>query len=230
MDGDPQGQAANDSSTIQPDRRPEILQPEVALTSALKAIAKLNRNTTWVATGLLGSVVFAAVMVAVRDPHPKTADVTEVAQPFKSDPSPSTNPTREFSGPGSTEKGAGEANSGQPTSVDFGLTPEPKHTPSAVAVNPSSSSPNLRPHLVRNARPKIPNLRHRSSIRSGTAPLNCGSSPCGAEACCGMKALAGALHRPAGIKSIRSKNHRDIKKAMNAALAAHPCRPGSGQS
>jgi hypothetical protein len=170
MDGDPQGEAANGSPTIQPDRRPEILQPEVALTSALKAIAKLNRNTTWVATGLLGSVVFAAVMVAVRDPHPKTADVTEVAQPFKSDLSPSTNPATEFSGSGSTDKGAGEANSGQPTSVDFGVTPEPKHAPSVLAANASSSSPNLRPHLVRNApRPKIPNLRHRSSIRSGTA-------------------------------------------------------------
>jgi hypothetical protein len=168
MDGDTQGEAANDSSTIQPDLRPEILQPAVALTSALKVIARLNRNTTWVATGLLGSVVFAAVMVAVRDPHPKTADVTDVSQPFKSDLSPSTNPATAFSGSASTEKGAGEANSGQPTSVDFGLTSEPKQAPSAMAAKASSSSPNLRPHLVRNARPKIPNLRHRSSIRSGT--------------------------------------------------------------
>jgi hypothetical protein len=167
MDGDTQGEAANDSSTIKPDRRPEILQPAVALTSALKAIGRLNRSTTWVATGLLGSVVFAAVMVAVRDPHPKTADVTDVSQQFKSDFSPTTNPAADFSVAGSTEERAGEANSGQATSVDFGFTPEPKHAPPAVAANETSSSPTLRPHHVRNARLKTPNLRHRSSMRCG---------------------------------------------------------------
>ena len=168
MDGDTQGDAANDSSTIQPDRRPEILQPAVALTSALKAIARLNRNMTLVATGLLSSVVFAAVMIAGRDPYPKAADVTDVSQQFKSDLSPSTNPAADFSVAGSTEKSAGEAYSGRPTSVDFAFTPEPKHAPPAVATNASSSPPALRPHLVRNARPKTPNPRHRSSTRSGT--------------------------------------------------------------
>jgi hypothetical protein len=41
-------------------------EPPGALASAPKASARLNRNKTRVATALLGSVIFAAVMVTVR--------------------------------------------------------------------------------------------------------------------------------------------------------------------
>ena len=98
MDGETQDETASDAaSTILPAPASDISEPPVALASALKAIARLNRNTTWVATGLLSSVIFAAVMVAVRDPHPETDDVTDFSQHFKSDLLPNVNPAADFS-------------------------------------------------------------------------------------------------------------------------------------
>jgi hypothetical protein len=60
----------------------EIIQPEfndredpARLNRIYKAIQKFNRNTTWVATGLLGSVVFAALMIALQDLQSKSEDL-----------------------------------------------------------------------------------------------------------------------------------------------------------
>jgi hypothetical protein len=167
MDGETQDETASDAaSTMLPAPRSEISEPPLALASALKAIARLNRNTTWVATGLLGSVIFAAVMVAVRDPHPETDDVTDFSQHFKSDLLPNVNPAADFSVAGSTEKSAGEIPSGQAANVDSGITSLTNHDRPAVLAIASSYSPAPRPDFVRDARPKIPNLRHRSTMRS----------------------------------------------------------------
>ena len=173
MDGETQDETASDAaSTILPAPASDISEPPVALASALKAIARLNRNTTWVATGLLSSVIFAAVMVAVRDPHPETDDVKNVPQQFKSDLLPNANPAADFSVAGSTEKSAGEITSGQATSVDFGFTSQTNHDRPAVQAIAISCSPAPRPDSVRDAGPKIPNLRHRSTMRSRNVTFN----------------------------------------------------------
>jgi hypothetical protein len=167
MDGETQdGTASDAASTILPAPRSEISEPPVALASALKAIARLNRNTTWVAAGLLGSVIFAAVMVAVRDPHPETNDVKDVPRQFKSDLLPTANPTAGFRVAGSTEKSASEITSEHPTRVDFGFTSQTNHDGLAVPAIASSCSPAPRPDFARGARPKLLKLRHRSSMRS----------------------------------------------------------------
>ena len=167
MESETQDETRSDApSTIQPAPRSEISEPSAALASALKAIARLNRNTTWVATGLLNSVLFAAVMVAVRDPHSETDDATDVPQQFKSDLLAKANPAAGFSVAESAEKSAGEITSGPATSVDSGFTSQTNHDLPAVQAIASSSSPAPRPDFVRDARPKIPNLRHRSSMRS----------------------------------------------------------------
>jgi hypothetical protein len=167
MDGETQdGTASDAASTILATPRSQISEPPVALASALKAIARLNRNTTWVAAGLLGSVIFAAAMVAVRDPHPKTNDVKDVPPQFKSDLLPTANPTAGLSVSGLTEKSAGEISSEHPTRVDFGFTSQTNHDSPAVQAIASSCSPAPRPDFARDARPKILKLRHRSSLRS----------------------------------------------------------------
>jgi hypothetical protein len=63
-------------------QEPRLQTPEhpVPLAGMYKVIKRLNRNTTWVATGLLGSVVFAALMVAFQERHPKADDLTEARQ------------------------------------------------------------------------------------------------------------------------------------------------------
>src|ERR1700733_2271367 len=107
MGAETQGEAADESATIRSDQRPKTLQPAVPLTSALKAIARFNRGTTWVATGLLGSVVFAAVMVAVRDPHLETDAVAGIAAQPRTSIAPSTNPATDFSVEDTTKKSTG---------------------------------------------------------------------------------------------------------------------------
>ena len=58
---------------------PRLQTPEhpVPLAGIYKVIKRFNRNTTWVATGLLGSVIFAALMVALQERHPEADDLTE---------------------------------------------------------------------------------------------------------------------------------------------------------
>ena len=105
--------------------------------------------------GLLGPVLFAAVMVAVRDPHPKTDDLTDVPAQIKSDVLPSANPAAVFNVTGSIEKG-------QARSVDFGFTPQTNHDHRAVQAIASSRASAPQPGFVGVVRPKIRHLTHRS--------------------------------------------------------------------
>jgi hypothetical protein len=74
------------------------------LGGALKVIRRLNRNTTWVAMGLVGCVIFAALMVVLQERHPEAVDVSNAA------PLPSE------------KRSHGEATSGQAASFDQPFT------------------------------------------------------------------------------------------------------------
>src|ERR1700693_2174491 len=58
-------------------RQPEFNDREdpASLTRMYNAIRKFNRNTTWVATGLLGSVILAALIIALQDHQSKSDDL-----------------------------------------------------------------------------------------------------------------------------------------------------------
>ena len=74
LDNEAQGEIADEGESMA--LHPPPLQTRElpsALSDTYKVIRRLNRNTTWVATGLLGSVVFAALMVALQERHPKAA-------------------------------------------------------------------------------------------------------------------------------------------------------------
>jgi hypothetical protein len=51
-----------------------------------------NRNTMWVATGLLGTVIFAALVLAAQEHHPLPADVAEKGMPTSGEVLPIANP------------------------------------------------------------------------------------------------------------------------------------------
>ena len=61
---------------------PWLQTPEdtVPLTGIYEVIKRFNRNTTWVATALLGSVLFAALIVAFQERHAKADDLTKEAR------------------------------------------------------------------------------------------------------------------------------------------------------
>jgi hypothetical protein len=116
----------------------------VALTSIHKVLRRLDRDTTLVAAGLLGTVVFAAIVLAFPERDPKPDDPTKEARQTT----------------GSDRK---SLTSGQATSVDQGSNPEINHPD--VQANATSWSPAQRPDSVRVIRSKIPNVRYRTFVR-----------------------------------------------------------------
>jgi hypothetical protein len=143
--------------------RLQTIEHPVPLTGISKAIKRFNRNTTWVATGLLAPVIFAAVMVALQERHAKADDLTKEERQTTGDPLVNANPPAISDIVGSNEKSTGEITSAQVTSVDRGLTSEIKHPDTQP--NASSWSPAQRPDSVEVIRPKIPNVRYRIFVR-----------------------------------------------------------------
>ena len=124
-------------------------------------IKRFNRNTTWVATGLLAPVVFAALMVALQERHAKAYNLTEEARQATVDPLVNGNPAAISDIVGSNEKSTTEIASGQATSIDRGLTPNQPN----VLKNVTPSSPPERTDSARAIHTKTPSGRYRSSIR-----------------------------------------------------------------
>ena len=145
-------------------QEPRLQTPErpVPLAGIYKAIKRFNRNTTWVATGLLAPVIFAAVMLALQERHAKADNLTEEARQTTRDIALNANPAAISDVVGSNEKSTGEITSGQATSVE-GLTPEIKH-PDTQA-NATSWSPAHWRDSGRAIGLKVPRERFRSSGR-----------------------------------------------------------------
>jgi hypothetical protein len=145
---------------------PRLQTPEdpVPLTGTNKVIKRFNRNTTWVATGLLTPVIFAALMVALQERHATADDLTKEERQTTGDLLLNANPPAISDVAGSNEKGTGGIASGRATSVDRGLTPEINHPDVHANANLWSSAHWQRPARV--IRPKIHVLRYKSSLRA----------------------------------------------------------------
>ena len=117
----------------------------------------------WLATGLLGTVIFAALVLAVQERHPKTAVVAEEASQTGGDLSLKANPGAFSKVEGlNANSSTGEITSGPATIFDHGFSPKISH--SDPHANPSSWSPAHRQDSARVIRPKIRNVRSRSSL------------------------------------------------------------------
>jgi len=130
-----------------------------ALPGTYEVIRRLNSDTTWVATGLLGAVIFMALVLALLEYQPKADDLTKEARQTTGSVSLNANP----SALGNVTKSTNEITSRQATSVDHEFTPETKHPD--VRANATSWAPANRSDSARVIRPKIPDVKYRSSVR-----------------------------------------------------------------
>ena len=123
-----------------------------------------NRDTAWLATGVLGAVVLAALMLAVEERQPKATQAERDLLPVESVVAKSSH----SNGKMTTESGSG---------VDHAFTENPlQEFPSSqteLAVSTPTSLPAFIPEISRNGPrqnsapaigPKARNARNRSSV------------------------------------------------------------------
>ena len=114
---------------------------------------RFNRNTTWVATGLLGALIFGAMMLAIQEPRPSATDLPEEAMQNKGKLLPNSSPAAPSEIVGSSGKGNVQINSAQTTNVDHALASETGE-PDAQA-NASLKSPENPQESEREITPRI---------------------------------------------------------------------------
>ncbi len=163
----------------------------MALPDTNDVIKRFNRDTGRLATGVLGAVVFAALLLAilVQERHPKADDLTEEAVQAGGDLLLNAKPATRFTVVGLNEKSSTDKmTSGQASNVDHAFTEiSPEEIPSSqmeaaastpppvlaftpeinrhdVQANTSSWSPAHWQDSARVIRPKIRNVRDRSSV------------------------------------------------------------------
>jgi hypothetical protein len=164
LDNETQGEIVGDGESRALHAHPlQTQEHPMALTGAHKVVRRLNRDTTWLATALLGSVIFAALVLALQERHPKAADLTKEARQTGGNLLLNANSAELSKVVGSNGKSTGEITFGQATIVDHRFTPEINHP--NVQANTTSWSPAHRQVSARLIRPKIPNVRYRSSVR-----------------------------------------------------------------
>ena len=117
QDNEPLGEIADDE-------QPSVLN-DLALEGTRNVMRRFNRNTMVVAIGLLGTVIFAALVLAVQEHLPRPAEVAEKAMQTSGGVMPNVNPVgiSEVAGLG-PGKSTDKISSEQATSIDDGFTPE----------------------------------------------------------------------------------------------------------
>jgi hypothetical protein len=124
---------------------------------------RFNRDTMLVATGLLGTVIFAALVLAVQEHHPLQQRSPKKAMQTTGEVLPNANPVELSEVAGLSGKSTDQISSEWATSFDDGFTPDINHA--NLQANVSSRSPAQRHDLERAIRPTIAYVRHRSSTR-----------------------------------------------------------------
>jgi hypothetical protein len=152
-------------------------------------IKRFNRDTAWLATGVLGTAVFAAVVLAFQELHPRKVNPTEGGVQAGSDLLLNTSSARLFKDAGLSEKrSTGEITSGKATSVDHAFnktspqensssqTEAPASTPTPVLAftseinqdaqsNAGSWTPAHRQDSGRVIGPRVPRASSKSSVQ-----------------------------------------------------------------
>jgi hypothetical protein len=145
----------------------ELHQPQLddrenptSLARLYNVIKKFNRNTTWVATGLLGPVIFAALMVALQDGQVSSGHPTNEGGESTGNLSSIANAAGIINFPNPNEKHTSETVSEAPVSLD--REPTPAVNGADVKPVPSVSGKDSAPAINE----KIRRVRPRSSVRS----------------------------------------------------------------
>jgi hypothetical protein len=144
------------------DGQPSVLNA-LALDGTLNVMRRFNRNTMVVATGLLGTVIFAAMVLAVQEHHILPAEVAKKTVQTSGEVLPNANSVELSEVVSLSGKGTDKMSSEQATSFDAGLTSEINHA--NLKANVSLGSPAPRHDAARVSPSSIANVRHRSSTR-----------------------------------------------------------------
>ena len=110
------------------------------------------------------AVIFAALVLAVLECHPKADDLTKEASQTTGSLLLNANPATPSNVMDPDRKSLSEITSGQATSVDHGLNPEINHPD--VQANISSSSPAHGPDSAQVIRQKIPKVRRYVDVKT----------------------------------------------------------------
>jgi hypothetical protein len=132
-----------------------------ALGDAQTVMRRFNRTTTWIATGLLSTLVVAAGVLVLQDNHTMAVNIHEDARRT------SDGLVSEGSSGSPSEVALNGKNPdplGQLASSYSGLAPESNNGELPTKVSDSSGA--QRQDSPRAIRPRIHNLRHRLSLRS----------------------------------------------------------------
>ena len=103
-------------------------QHPVALAGTGAVISKFNRDTMVLTVGLLGTVIFAGLVLAAQDLHPKAAVVTDEATQTGGDLSLNANPAALSEIAGFDAKNTAEVTSDPATNLDEGFNAENSQT------------------------------------------------------------------------------------------------------
>ena len=163
LDNDTQGEITSDGDSKALPASQLQAHEHPALPGTYEVIRRLNRDTTLVATGLLGAVIFAALVLALLEYHPKADDLTMEASQTTGSGLLNANPSALGNVAGSNGQSTTEITSQQAMSVDHEFIPEIKHPD--VQANATSRSAANRPDSARVIRPKIPDVKYRSTVR-----------------------------------------------------------------
>ena len=134
----------------------------VPLTQMPTVMRNFNRNTMWVAMGLLGTLIFAAVVLAIQEHHAIPAERPDNIIQKTSGPWPSVNLPALSSVVGLNSKTRDETSPGQMNDISGDATSEMNRA--NIQANQASlgtSRPNDSPHVTR---PKT-SKRQRASAR-----------------------------------------------------------------
>ena len=119
QDNEPLGEIAGDGEPRALNALPlQTREHPLALPGTQNVMRRFNRTTMWVATGLLGTVIFAALVLALLECQPKADDLTKEARQTSGSLLLNANPATPSNVVGSIEKSTGELTSGQATSVE----------------------------------------------------------------------------------------------------------------
>jgi hypothetical protein len=135
-----------------------------ALGDAQTVMRRFNRTTTWVATGLLSTLVVAAGVLVFQDNHPMAANIHEEARRTSGGLLSEGSPDSPSEVIGLNGRSPDQTTSGQLASSYPGVIPEANS--GALPTKISELLGAQRPDSPRAIRPRIHKLRHRSSLRS----------------------------------------------------------------
>jgi hypothetical protein len=139
----------------------QIREHPSALASVQNVILGFDRNTIWLATGLLGTVIFAALVLAVQERYPRAAYQAAGTRLAADELFLNADPDA------LSAKSTGDIASGQATNADRGFAAETNS--SNVEANAGSRSPVPQQDPARVIQPKVSNPRYRSSMRTRLA-------------------------------------------------------------